>query len=63
MSFSVSADAYDRFMGRYSSPLAPLLADLAIRVCPERTRCRARDAVNSASCSAGPVSSMSRSAP
>lgn len=29
MSFSVSAEAYDRFMGRYSSPLAPLLADLA----------------------------------
>lgn len=29
MSFSVSAPAYDRFMGRYSSPLAPLLADLA----------------------------------
>lgn len=29
MSFSVSALAYDRFMGRYSSPLAPLLADLA----------------------------------
>ena len=29
MSFSVGADAYDRFMGRYSSPLSPLLADLA----------------------------------
>lgn len=29
MSFAVSADAYDRFMGRYSVPLAPLLADLA----------------------------------
>jgi SAM-dependent methyltransferase len=29
MTFAVSADAYDRFMGRYSSPLAPQLADLA----------------------------------
>jgi ubiquinone/menaquinone biosynthesis C-methylase UbiE len=29
MSFTVGADAYDRFMGRYSSPLAPQLADLA----------------------------------
>ncbi len=29
MSFRVSADAYDRFMGRYSGPLAPQLADLA----------------------------------
>ena len=29
MSFSVSADAYDRFMGRYSVPLAPQLAALA----------------------------------
>lgn len=29
MGFSVSAQAYDRFMGRYSTPLAPLLADLA----------------------------------
>jgi len=29
MSFDVAADAYDRFMGRYSVPLAPLLADLA----------------------------------
>lgn len=28
MSFRVGADAYDRFMGRYSVPLAPLLADL-----------------------------------
>jgi len=27
MSFVVAADAYDRFMGRYSSPLAPLFAD------------------------------------
>jgi SAM-dependent methyltransferase len=27
--FSVAADAYDRFMGRYSAPLAPLLADFA----------------------------------
>jgi SAM-dependent methyltransferase len=29
VSFSASADAYDRFMGRYSSPLAPEFADLA----------------------------------
>ena len=29
MSFTVGADAYDRFMGRYSGPLAPLFADLA----------------------------------
>ena len=29
MSFAVSADAYDRFMGRYSAPLAPQLADFA----------------------------------
>lgn len=29
MSFDVAADAYDRFMGRYSRQLAPQLADLA----------------------------------
>jgi SAM-dependent methyltransferase len=29
VSFNVGADAYDRFMGRYSIPLAPQLADLA----------------------------------
>jgi SAM-dependent methyltransferase len=29
MSFTVAAEAYDRFMGRYSDPLAPLLADFA----------------------------------
>jgi SAM-dependent methyltransferase len=29
VSFSVAPDAYDRFMGRYSTPLAPRLADLA----------------------------------
>lgn len=29
MSFLVGAESYDRFMGRYSAPLAPLLADLA----------------------------------
>ena len=29
MSFTVAADAYDRFMGRYSVLLAPQLADLA----------------------------------
>jgi SAM-dependent methyltransferase len=27
--FAVAAEAYDRFMGRYSMPLAPLLADFA----------------------------------
>jgi SAM-dependent methyltransferase len=29
VTFAVAADAYDRFMGRYSVPLAPPLADLA----------------------------------
>jgi SAM-dependent methyltransferase len=29
VSFNVGADAYDRFMGRYSVPLAPLFADFA----------------------------------
>ena len=29
MSFTAGADAYDRFMGRYSAPLAPELADFA----------------------------------
>ena len=29
MSFAVSADAYDRYMGRYSRVLAPLFADFA----------------------------------
>jgi SAM-dependent methyltransferase len=29
MSFAVTADAYDRFMGRYSALLSPQLADLA----------------------------------
>ena len=29
MSFAVAAEPYDRFMGRYSSPLAPELADFA----------------------------------
>ena len=29
MTFAVAADAYDRFMGRYSRPLAPLFADYA----------------------------------
>ena len=29
MSFVVAADSYDRFMGRYSVPLAPQLADFA----------------------------------
>ncbi len=29
MSFTVAAEAYDRFMGRYSIPLAPLLASFA----------------------------------
>ncbi len=30
MSFTTGADAYDRFMGRYSLPLAPQLADFAM---------------------------------
>jgi SAM-dependent methyltransferase len=29
VSVAVAADAYDRFMGRYSAPLAPLFADFA----------------------------------
>lgn len=29
MGFAVTADAYDRFMGRYSVPLAPVFADFA----------------------------------
>ena len=29
MSFAVAAEAYDRFMGRYSEPLAPQLVELA----------------------------------
>lgn len=29
MSFAVAADAYDRFMGRYSGPLAPVFVDFA----------------------------------
>jgi SAM-dependent methyltransferase len=29
VTFAIPADAYDRFMGRYSVPLAPKLADLA----------------------------------
>lgn len=29
MTFAVAADAYDRFMGRYSMPLAPPFADFA----------------------------------
>jgi SAM-dependent methyltransferase len=29
VSFTVTADAYDRFMGRYSAPLAPQFADFA----------------------------------
>ncbi len=29
MSFAVGANAYDRFMGRYSAPLAPAFADFA----------------------------------
>ena len=32
VSFSVGADAYDRFMGRYSSPLAPVFAEFAVGV-------------------------------
>ena len=29
MSFKVGADAYDRFMGRYSVPLAPVFVEFA----------------------------------
>jgi SAM-dependent methyltransferase len=30
VSFAVGADAYDRFMGRYSAPLAPAFAEFAV---------------------------------
>ncbi|MCW3032958.1 MAG: Methyltransferase type 11 [Solirubrobacterales bacterium] len=36
MSFTVEAGAYDRFMGRYSTLLAPLMADLAPVTAPQR---------------------------
>lgn len=36
MGFAVPADAYDRFMGRYSGPLTPLFADFA-RIAPGLT--------------------------
>ena len=36
MSFTVAADSYDRFMGRYSVPLAPQFADLADVVAGQR---------------------------
>ena len=36
MSFTVGADAYDRFMGRYSVPLAPQLADFAAAAAGQR---------------------------
>jgi SAM-dependent methyltransferase len=36
VNFNVAADAYDRFMGRYSVPLAPLLADFAAVVPGQR---------------------------
>jgi SAM-dependent methyltransferase len=36
VSFTAGADAYDRFMGRYSAPLAPKLADLAGVVAGQR---------------------------
>jgi len=36
MSFTVAADSYDKFMGRYSVPLAPLFADLAEVVTGQR---------------------------
>ena len=36
MSFTVAADSYDRFMGRYSVPLAPQFADLADVVTGQR---------------------------
>ena len=36
MSFAVAPDAYDRFMGRYSVPLAPKLADFALVTAGQR---------------------------
>ena len=36
MSFTVAADSYDRFMGRYSVPLAPRFADFADVVAGQR---------------------------
>lgn len=43
MSFSVSADAYDRFMGRYSVRLGPQLAEFAgVRAGQPVDRCRLR---------------------
>lgn len=36
MSFTASADSYDRFMGRYSVPLGPLFADFATVAAGER---------------------------
>ena|SRR5918996_1765783 len=36
MSFAVAAEAYDQFMGRYSKPLAPLLADFAGITSPQQ---------------------------
>lgn len=36
MSFAVAAEAYDRFMGRYSGPLTPLFADFAGVGAPQR---------------------------
>ena len=36
MTFAVAADSYDRFMGRYSVPLAPLFADFADVVAGQR---------------------------
>jgi SAM-dependent methyltransferase len=36
VSFTVAADAYDRFMGRYSVPLSPQLADFAGVVAGQR---------------------------
>jgi SAM-dependent methyltransferase len=36
VSFTVAADAYDRFMGRYSVPLAPAFADFAVVAAGQR---------------------------
>jgi ubiquinone/menaquinone biosynthesis C-methylase UbiE len=36
VTFTVSAEAYDRFMGRYSGPLAPVFADFAGVVAGQR---------------------------